>query len=91
MRGVERFTRETKLAKRVNEWESRIVPMLEEQDRHEEFDISKNREEIVKEMKEMKMKEASMQLLSEHKQPYEVSRMFVSLLQMVYVWLGSHA
>ena len=70
MRGVERFTRETKLVKRVNEWEARIVPMLEEQDRHAEFDISKT-------------KEASMQLLSEHKQPYEVSRMFVSLLQMV--------
>lgn len=27
------------------------MPMLEEQDRHAEFDISKNREEIVKEMK----------------------------------------
>ena len=90
MRGVERFTRETKLVKRVNEWEARIVPMLEEQDRHAEFDISKNREEIAKEMKGLKTKEASMQLLSEHKQPYEVSRMFVSLLQMVAVWRADH-
>ena len=46
MRGVERFTRETKLTKRVNEWETRIVPMLEEQDKHEDFDIYKNRQSI---------------------------------------------
>ena len=83
MRGVERFTRETKLTKRVNEWETRIVPMLEEQDKHEDFDIYKNRQSIIEEMKTLKKEEASVQLLSEHKQPYEVSRMFVSLLQMV--------
>ena len=41
-------------------------------------------------MKGLKTKEASMQLLSEHKQPYEVSRMFVSLLQMVAVWRADH-
>ena len=54
MRGVERFTRETKLTKRVNEWETRIVPMLEEQDKHEDFDIYKNRQSIIEEMKRMK-------------------------------------
>ena len=47
MRGVEQFTRETKLVKRVNEWENRIVPILEEQDKHEEFDLHKNDMEYV--------------------------------------------
>ena len=50
MRGVEQFTRETKLVKRVNEWENRIVPILEEQDKHEEFDLHKNRDEIIDEL-----------------------------------------
>ena len=56
MRGVEQFTRETKLVKRVNEWENRIVPILEEQDKHEEFDLHKNRDEIIDELKEKKEK-----------------------------------
>ena len=50
MNGVEKFTREMKLGKRVAEWETKIVPVLEEQDRHEEFDIHKNSEELIEEL-----------------------------------------
>ena len=82
MHGVEKFTRETKLGKRVTEWETKILPMLEEQDRHEEFDIHKNREELIDELKTKKEREASVAELSKQRKPYEISRMFVSLLQM---------
>ena len=51
MSGVEKFTRETKLVRRVNEWESRIVPMLEDQDRHEQFDIRKERTVLLNELR----------------------------------------
>ena len=83
MRGVEQFTRETKLVKRVNEWENRIVPILEEQDKHEEFDLHKNRYEIIDELKEKKGIDVPVAELASERQSYEVSRMFVSLLQMV--------
>lgn len=82
MHGVEKFTRETKLGKRVAEWETKIVPVLEEQDRREEFDIHKNSEELVVELNSKEKKEASVAELSKQRKPYEVSRMFVSLLQM---------
>lgn len=82
MNGVEKFTRETKLGKRVAEWETKIVPVLDEQDRREEFDIHKNSEELVEELNAKEKKEASVAELSKQRKPYEVSRMFVSLLQM---------
>lgn len=88
MRGVEQFTRETKLVKRVNEWENRIVPILEEQDKHEEFDLHKNRDEIISELKEKKEKkeiDVPVAELASERQSFEVSRMFVSLLQMVFL------
>lgn len=83
MHGVEKFTRETKLVKRVNEWETRIVPMLEEQDRHEQFDIRRDRVVLIDELKETKKEEVALKELAVNRQPFEVSRMFVSLLQMV--------
>lgn len=83
MHGVEKFTHETKLVKRVNEWESRIVPMLEEQDRHEQFDIRKDRVMLLGELKESKKEDVALKELALKRQPFEVSRMFVSLLQMV--------
>ena len=82
MNGVEKFTRETKLGKRVAEWETKIVPVLDEQDRREELDIHKNSEELVEELNAKEKKEASVAELSKQRKPYEVSRMFVSLLQM---------
>ena len=82
MNGVKKFTRETKLGKRVAEWETKIVPVLEEQDRREEFDIHKNSEELIEELNAKDKKEASVAELSKQRKPYEVSRMFVSLLQM---------
>ena len=82
MHGVEKFTRETKLGKRVAEWETKIVPVLEEQDQREEFDIHKNSEELIVELDAKEKKEASVAELSKERKPYEVSRMFVSLLQM---------
>ena len=51
MSGVEKFTRETKLVRRVNEWETRIVPMLEDQDRREQFDIRKERTVLLGELR----------------------------------------
>lgn len=86
MRGVEQFTRETKLVKRVNEWENKIVPILEEQDKHEDFDLHKNREVIMSELKDIKDEVVPVAELASERQPYEVSRMFVSLLQMVGVY-----
>ena len=133
MTGVEKFTRETKLVRRVNEWETRIVPMLEDQDRHEQFDIRKERSVLLTELraiKQVKVEEAeerqrkqkeerkageddedsedeykegeeeeeeeedgmgekvrqpevALRELAMSRQPFEVSRMFVSLLQMV--------
>lgn len=82
MNGVEKFTRETKLGKRVAEWETKIVPVLEEQDRREEFDIHKNSEELIEELNAKDKKEASVAELSKQRKPYEVSRMFVYLLQI---------
>lgn len=90
MRGVEQFTRETKLVKRVNEWENRIVPILEEQDKHEEFDLHKNRDEIIDELKEKKEIDVPVAELASERQSYEVSRMFVSLLQMVLLGKEFH-
>lgn len=90
MRGVEQFTRETKLVKRVNEWENRIVPILEEQDKHEEFDLHKNRDEIIDELKEKKEIDVPVAELASERQSYEVSRMFVSLLQMVLLGREFH-
>ena len=84
MNGVEKITRETKLGKRVAEWETKIVPVLDEQDRREEFDIHKNSEELIEELNAKEKKEASVAELSKQRKPYEVSRMFVSLLQMAY-------
>lgn len=83
MRGVEQFTRETKLVKRVNEWENKITPILEEQDKHEEFDLHKSRDGIISELKEIKQEVIPVSELAVERQPYEISRMFVSLLQMV--------
>ena len=83
MHGVEKFTHETKLVKRVNEWETRIVPMLEEQDKREQFDIHRDRVMLMDELKESKKEEVALRELASKKQPFEVSRMFVSLLQMV--------
>ena len=145
MSGVEKFTRETKLVRRVNEWETRIVPMLEDQDRHEQFDIRKERTMLLGELRaleQVKAEEKRKQQMGEEneekddrngedqegmqieaegrenayakdgdddddeyrengeqevvvqpevalrelaatRQPFEVSRMFVSLLQMV--------
>ena len=85
MRGVEQFTRETNLTKRVNEWEMRMLPQLEVQDQHSVFDINSNKGIIVKELKAMKKEEASVKELAGKREPYEICRMFVSLLQMVSV------
>lgn len=137
MTGVEKFTRETKLVRRVNEWETRIVPMLEDQDRHEQFDIRKERSVLLSELRaieQVKVEEAeerqrkqkeeskagegaedsedeykegeeeeneedrmgekvrqpevALRELAMSRQPFEVSRMFVSLLQMVGIHFG---
>ena len=90
LRGVEQFTRETKLAKRVNEWEMQMMPMLEEQERSEQFDMQREKKELVGELKKeghvMPIRD-----LAEKRKPHEVSRMFVSLLQMVGIRRESEA
>lgn len=87
---MEQFTRETKLAKRVNEWEMQMMPMLEEQERSEQFDMQREKKELVGELKKeghvMPIRD-----LAEKRKPHEVSRMFVSLLQMVGIRRESEA
>lgn len=39
MQGTEKYVRETNLSKQVNDWQSKLTPILKEQDAHPPFDI----------------------------------------------------
>lgn len=39
MQGAEKYVRETNLSKQVNDWQSKLNPILKEQDQHPPFDI----------------------------------------------------
>ena len=66
------------------------MPMLEEQERSEQFDMQREKKELVGELKKeghvMPIRD-----LAEKRKPHEVSRMFVSLLQMVGIRRESEA
>lgn len=47
MQGTEKYVRETDLSKQVNDWQTRLNPILKEQDQHPPFDIHTCGREII--------------------------------------------
>jgi condensin-2 complex subunit H2 len=54
MRGVDRYAHESQLSKRVGEWQEKLGPVLEEQNKRREFDIHEYGHEILRAMDEAK-------------------------------------
>lgn len=84
MSGAEAYAIETQLTKRVNDWQSKIEPLLEEEVKHPEFNIHNYGEMICNELKSLNNKEKVMSFndLVKECDNYEICRKFLSVLMM---------
>lgn len=77
---------DAELLRRVDEWKSRIQPLLEEEERREEFDISLYGKRIVNilkaETENKDTEEVRISQLIRHSAKFEVCRMFLATLQL---------
>lgn len=77
---------DTRLSERVKDWRDRILPILEEEEERDEFDISAYGESLLQEFrtKEKKndVRETKLSTLFKAPAKYEVCRMFLASLQL---------
>lgn len=80
----QKYILETDLTKRVSEWNEKIHPILEEQDKRKAFDIKSYGEEFKESIPEEKKEEdIKFEELVKEKEPFEVCRYFTAMLQLV--------
>lgn len=82
--GAEAYAIETQLSKRVNEWQSKIEPLLENENNHPEFNIQNYGELICEKLKNINKKEKEIEFnkLITNEETYEICRKFLSVLMM---------
>lgn len=85
MSGAEQFTKETNLSRQVENWQSKLHPILEEESQHPPFDIHSCGKEIVDILQEEindRPESIDFQNVVEGKSAFEVCRMFLASLQL---------
>lgn len=80
----QKYILETDLTKRVAEWNEKINPILEEQDKRKMFDIKSYGEELKESIPEERKEEViNFDEIVKEKEPFEVCRYFTAMLQLV--------
>eukprot|EP00049_Salpingoeca_infusionum_P009893 m.168305 g.168305 ORF g.168305 m.168305 type:complete len:656 (+) comp14472_c0_seq1:317-2284(+) len=80
---AQQYVQETELTRRVHAWTERIVPILEEEEKHRPFDIHDYGAEVLASMpKSSKKKPAVFMDVAHAVEPYEVCRKFLATLQL---------
>jgi hypothetical protein len=95
MKDADNYAQETHLTRRVADWQSRILPLLEEQDARPEFDIKASGVKIIDKLCDLKVKDpsqakgdqetemfSSFEEIVEGKELYEICRIFLASLQL---------
>eukprot|EP01122_Echinamoeba_exundans_P009129 TRINITY_DN3155_c0_g1_i1.p1 TRINITY_DN3155_c0_g1~~TRINITY_DN3155_c0_g1_i1.p1 ORF type:complete len:787 (+),score=235.97 TRINITY_DN3155_c0_g1_i1:43-2403(+) len=90
LKEAETFQQETELSRRVAEWNTRLEPMLKEQESRPPFDIQGYGGEIIKTFVDVKKKKKEdhpsmpfAKLVEANPAPYEVCRNFTAMLQLI--------
>ncbi|EGD78319.1 hypothetical protein PTSG_09385 [Salpingoeca rosetta] len=81
----QKYVQETELSRRVQEWEDRIRPVLEEESKHRPFDIHEYGSEVLESFPTKGKLRNAPRMFSEvvcAKDPYEVARKFLATLQL---------
>lgn len=83
---AEKYAVETQLSKRVNQWQSQIIPFLALEEKRPDFEIHNHgrsiMKQLVQEQKTTKHKEMDFQLLVKDCETYGVCRSFISALML---------
>jgi hypothetical protein len=85
MRSTDRYMQDIKIVQRVNEWQNRITPFLEEQAQREKFNIQKYSETILEEisvLSEDDKPQLEFKRIAQSKPKYEICRLFLATLQL---------
>ncbi|XP_048585346.1 condensin-2 complex subunit H2 isoform X2 [Nematostella vectensis] len=77
---AQQYAQETDLSKRVRTWENKILPTLEEEEKHAPFDIHKYGEDVLHSFQEERVKPFAEIMKS--KKPFEICRYFLATLQL---------
>jgi condensin-2 complex subunit H2 len=97
-RGAEKYAAETKLSVRVGQWQGKLLPLLEEEDRRPVFDIHQYGDTVIQKMeKQIRKVESSdtnntniskstkvvaFSEITRDCQPFDVCRMFLAALSL---------
>jgi condensin-2 complex subunit H2 len=86
LKSAERYATETQLARRVGEWQQRLTPLLEAEERHRAFDIFSYGEEVIDTLAKRDEAKAGQEIeldqLLRGKERFEVCRLFLATLQL---------
>eukprot|EP01135_Chromosphaera_perkinsii_P011861 Nk52_evm4s2514 gene=Nk52_evmTU4s2514 len=85
MTSAQTYVKQTQLAQRVQEWESRIKPILNEEAQHQSFDIRETGNLFLEKFDDKQVKRHSkmpFEKFATSKEPFEISRMFLAVLQL---------
>jgi condensin-2 complex subunit H2 len=73
---------DTAMAKRIKEWEDKILPILEEQLAHSSFDMHAYEEDMLRQVSESSGQQVDFSVTVEDKPLFEVCRSFLTALQL---------
>ena len=91
-KGAEKYRTETNLTKRVGDWQSKLFPILEEEEARPEFDIHVYGEHVIKSIKNTdgsdfiggsKHSKTHFSSMTKTMQQYDVCRLFLASLSLI--------
>lgn len=85
-KGAEKYASETQLIKRVDQWQDKLVPVLQDEEKRPEFDILKYSQRVINTMetkvRKSKTKGVDFQHVTRHRSQYDVCRLFLASLSL---------
>ncbi|RDD46576.1 Condensin-2 complex subunit H2 [Trichoplax sp. H2] len=76
------YIEDSALRSRVNEWQDRIKPALENEEKHPPFDIHTYGQSVLDSLREKNDDAVSFEDVVSQKEPYEICRLFAATLQL---------